>query len=368
MSIDNPPAECYIRYFLVVRDTDSERMKAKSIGLSSVFLLAILLASTACSEHPTLARQNRIAELFDRDEITIAVVDSGLGGLAIVADVLGKIQTSGAFGKVDMLFYNALFSPEGGYNSLKTRNEKLQVFDSALTSLVKDYKPDLILIGCNTLSVLYPDTAFSRNAPVPVVGIVAAGVDLIAQNLKANPEAMVVIFATQTTVEEGIHKQRLIEKGFLQERIHLQACPDLVSYIERGYDSDETEMLIQAYVDEALDKLPPRQKEILVSLNCTHYGYSEELWHRAFRAQGVEAVTLLNPNFKMSDFLFPPEHQGRHESTTGGVRVVSMVKLGDAEIRSIGDYLAKKSPPTAQALRDYEWIPDLFIWKAFVNR
>ncbi|NOR14478.1 MAG: hypothetical protein GQ544_02110, partial [Candidatus Aminicenantes bacterium] len=334
---------------------------------SLVFIFIFVLVTAACTERQTFARQNQTSDLFDGSDITIAVIDSGLGGLAITADVLERIKTSKIFQDVHILFYNALFSTEGGYNSLKTREEKLNVLDSALSALARDYKPDLILIGCNTLSVLYPDTEFSRHAQIPVVGIISAGVDLIAQNLKAHPESIVILFATQTTVEEAVHKHQLEEKGFLKDRIQTQACPDLVAYIERGYDSDETEMLIQAYVDEALDQLPLPQ-EILVSFNCTHYGYSEALWRKAFLSQGIKPLVILNPNGRMSDFLFPPERQARYDETHVSIQVVSMIKLDSEQIESIGSFLERISPQTAQALRNYEWMPELFEWESLVKR
>ncbi len=351
---------------------NSKKADMKTVNLKHfipllAFTFISVLLTAACTESQTFARQNQTHKLFDQNDITIAVVDSGLGGLSITADVLERVKSSKSFQNVHILFYNALFSSEGGYNSLKTREEKLDVVDSALTSLVNDYRPDLILIGCNTLSALFPDTKFSRNTQIPVEGIISAGVDLIARNFKAHPESIVILFATQTTVEEAVHKRGLEEKGFLPDRIQTQACPDLVAYIERGYDSDETEMLIQAYVDEVSDRLPHSQ-EILVSFNCTHYGFSQELWRKAFKNNGLEPLAFLNPNGRMSDFLFPPEQQARYDKIQVSVQVVSMVKLDAKQIESIGRYLEKISPQTAQALRDYEWIPELFEWESFVKR
>ena len=243
-----------------LKESDVKKVSLKHFIPLLVFIFIVALMTAACTENQTFARQNQTHKLFDQNDITIAVVDSGLGGMSITADVVERVMTSKSFQNVRILFYNALFSTEGGYNSLKTREEKLNVLDSALSSLVNDYKPDLILIGCNTLSALYPDTQFSRNTQIPVEGIISAGVELIARDFKAHPESVVILFATQTTVEEAVHKNRLEEKGFLTDRIQTQACPDLVAYIERGYDSDETEMLIQAYVDEAMDKLPIQKR------------------------------------------------------------------------------------------------------------
>jgi len=100
-----------------------------------------------------------------------------------------------------------------------------------------------------------------------------------------------------------------------------------------------------------------------VSLNCTHYGYSLNLWEEAFRNSKVKPVAFLNPNPKMIDFLFEPQEQNRFERTEISVRVVSMVEIGKEKIESIGKRLGETSPQTRDALSHYELRPDLFKWK-----
>jgi glutamate racemase len=335
---------------------------------SSVWILGLCLLGSVCMESQTLARQDRMSEFFDKKDATIAVVDSGLGGLSIAAQAAERLSADRYFRSVRIVFFNALFSEQGGYNSLRSRTEKIRIFDSALNSLVRSQVPDLILIGCNTLSVLYPDTDFSRQSPVPVRGIVDSGVETIAQQLRAFQESYVIILGTQTTVEEGLHKDKLIKKGFLPERIIQQSCPDLVPYIELGYNSSETEMLIAAYVDEALQKLPEPGHPVLVSLNCTHYGYSLELWKKAFTEMGSPPLAILNPNARMLDFLFSDQSRNRSRNTEVTVEVISMVQIKEAQQKSIGTWLQTRSPRTAEALRQYLWVPDLFEWKSLIQR
>jgi len=311
-------------------------------------------------------QEEKFDKFFLKNEVTVAVTDSGLGGLSIMADAVERMRESKIFQKVNFIFFNALFSNEGGFNSLKTRKEKIQIFDSALKSLENNYNPDLILIGCNTLSVIYDDTSFSKETNTPFVGIVEGGVDLIAQKLEASPEAKVIIFATHTTVSEETHKKKLGEKGILSQRITLQTCPELVNYIEKGYASDETEMLISAYVADALHKMKDAQSPLYVSLNCTHYGYSLDLWEEAFRSSKVKPLGFLNPNSKMLDFLFEPQEQNRYDGTEISIRIISMVKIGKEKMQSIGKKLSETSPQTSEALSNYELKPTLFKWKEYV--
>lgn len=366
-SVDIIPVLCYLPHPEYFRRIFGSTMLKKHI--IPTFLLAMIgiLVFSSCTDRQTFAREDEMAEFFSKKEVTIVVTDSGLGGLSILGDAVERMKKEKVFHKVHFVFFNALFSTEGGYNSLKTRNQKIQIFDSALQSLEAKYSPDLILIGCNTLSVLYEETPFSQNSVIPIVGIVNAGVDLIAQNLKTHPQSKVILFGTQTTVSENTYSQELEKKGFLPERIVSQACPELVSYIERGYDSEETEMLVFAYVDEALQKLGAAPPELYVSFNCTHYGYSLGLWERAFESLGVKPRVYLNPNFRMNDFLFKKEYTSRYKKSDVSVRVVSMVEIDNNRIQSIGRWLEELSPQTADALKVYTQDPKLFEWKKFVS-
>ena len=331
-------------------------------------ILALLLLVSACMETRSFARQEKSEPLLERDEITVVITDSGLGGLSITAEAARRLLLHKGFREVRIIFVSALFSLEGGYNSLRSRAEKIAVFNSALHGMQARCEPDLILIACNTLSALYPDTPFARDSATPVRGIIESGVDLIAEKLKEYPESRVIILGTQTTVQEAVYRKRLVEKGFLAERILQQACPDLAPYIERGYDSPETEMLISAYVEEALQQLPLPGAPLLVSLNCTHYGYAFDLWREAFVGQGAEPLAVLNPNPHMLDFLFPEKTRGRFSESRVSVEIVSLVTIGETERASLGTWLQNLSPETARALADYRLDPNLFEWKSLVRR
>jgi glutamate racemase len=227
------------------------------------------------------------------------------------------------------------------------------------------FNPDLILVGCNTLSAIYDDTNFAKQTRTPVKGIIDAGVDLASEALRAHPESKIILFATQTSVAQNTHKNSLMKKGFLPERIVYQACPELAKYIETDYKGDETDMLIFAYVDEALQKINIHSAQLLVSFNCTHYGYSLDLWKNAFRSLGTEPVAFLNPNTKMNDFLFRPQYQDRFKNTDTAIRIVSMVEIGKKKVESLGSFLHSISPQAVEALQKYEWKEDLFEWKSF---
>jgi len=331
----------------------------------------VLLALLMLAPLRTLAGEDAPAwlpALLEQERITVVVTDSGLGGLSVVAEASEKFRRQGTFQAVDLVFFNALFTDQGGYNSLTERADKIRVFDSALRSMQQRYHPDLILVACNTLSVLIPDTDFARAGTVPVVGIVEDGVEQITEHLAGRPAARNILFATPTTVEEDTHRQGLLQRGIAPGQIVTEACPQLTLHIEQGFDSDYTEMLIDAYVDEALSQMGETvDGPLTVSFNCTHFGYALELWQKAFAARGVKVEAWLDPNTRMIDFLLPEPLRQRFPQTELSVRVVSMIDIPQDRQDSIGRFLRGVSPATADALRDFELIPDLFEWRGIVG-
>ena len=349
----------------------TRRPSWRALFLLFAFAAALLIAGgppVLTDWHSAGGQKKPPESRFHKDTVTIAVLDSGLGGLSVLAEAARRMKETGIYEGVDFVFFNALFSNEGGYNSLKTRPEKIAVFDSALKSLRDHFRPDVILIGCNTLSVLYKDTLFSKRADIPVFGIVDSGVGLIAQGLKEHPEASVVIFGTATTISERTYAVELEKLGFAADRIHGQSCPELESFIEKDPQGDETGMLISGSVGEAIEKLSSPPPPLLISLNCTHYGYSLPLWEKAFEETGIKPLAVLNPNSQMTDVLFRPELRGRFKKTEIRIRVVSMVELSRSKIDSLAPLLELISPETAEALRVYKHKPDLFEWKSLVKR
>jgi len=327
-----------------------------------LFLLSAIALEARAGEDPAW-----LTDLLARDRITVVVTDSGLGGLAVAADAAEKFRQHAVFEAVDLVFVNALFREAGGYNSLPTREQKLEVFDSALRAMANRYQPDLIVVACNTLSVLAPDTAFAREGGVPVLGIVDVGVEQIADRLLGRPAARNILFATATTVEEGDHRDGLLALGVGEDQLLAQACPQLSFYIEQGFDAMDTELLIDAYVDEALGRLGETDGPLTVSFNCTHFGYALESWRLAFESRGVAVEAYLDPNNRMVDFLLPETSWQRHPGATVAVRVVSMVPLSGAAIDSIGRFLHGVSPDTEAALRNYELAPGLFEWARYLE-
>ncbi len=322
-------------------------------------LVAAGLVLASCSK-PPLSREAMIEDvLANRPDVTILVTDSGLGGLSVAADVAARLPEGGIFRSARIVFYNALFHANG-YNSLDTEEEKAEIFDQVLSAMTRRYHPDLLLIACNTLSVVYENTRFAKRPRFPVVGIVETGVDLIARQFDKTPGATAVILGTKTTVESEAHKNLLVERGYPAEQIVGQACHRLAGAIERGIDTEETLGYIRQFVGEAVEKLGGSAGSIFGSFNCTHYGYTRRQFAEAFAAAGYPDIELLDPNPLMADFMFRPPYLHRYPGTDVTVEVVSRLEITPEKKAAIGPLLRAVSPATANAFESYLFDPKLF--------
>jgi glutamate racemase len=303
----------------------------------------------------------QIAQLFKRDSVSILITDSGLGGLSVCADLEAELSRIKSFKKVRLTFVNALPDIALTYNSTTSKEEQARMFDKALEGFVRWYRPDAILIACNTLSAVYPETQFARTAKIPVVSIIDVGARMIAERVKASTNSSVVILGTATTVSSGLYEQKLGTLGVPITDIVSQPCQLLETEIQADPKSDIVGNLVEVYVGEAMEKVGKRPAgTLLVGLCCSHYGYSLDAFDRFFKQQGTLKYELVNPNKAMVALFENTAARGKLPRTSVSVEVASKVKFTQQEISSMSLAVSRTSRKTAQALRHYTFKQDLF--------
>ena len=301
-----------------------------------------------------------MSSLFDRDEATLVVTDSGLGGLSVAADLVERLRTNAAFRRARVVFFNCIPSTNVGFDSMESDQRRRRVFTRALDCMATRFEPDAILLACNTISVIYESTAFAARTTVPVLGIVEMGVDLIEDHLRQQPEAQVVHFAAPTTVQSGAHKRILCERGCSADQLVYQRCDGLISAIERAPQGEATRALIDRQVADALARVPDRSLSIAASFNCTHFGYVEEAFRQAFRSQGIEPAAILDPTRRMADAFLSAARTGRFAHPEVTIEVVSQAPHAPERRQAISRLIAPRTEQTAAALMNDTCIPDLF--------
>ena len=293
-----------------------------------------------------------------QDTLSLVVTDSGLGGLSVVAGLAKALSENSPCPKVNITYFNAWPSLECPYGVMPSQQAKTTVFNSALNG-TKAFDPDKVIVACNTLSVLYHDTEFSKSG-IDVIDIVNFGVNDIFEKLEEHPNSKILIAGTPTTVDSDAHRQALIKKGISEERIITQHYGRLAEKIEVNPSSAEVETLIQEFSQEASQKLnlEPGTK-LFVALCCTHYGYSMDNFQKTLDSLTGQPVEILNPNSSMSKGCIE-KNQASCTDASINIRVVSRIKIAPEKLEAINQIIAKESQPTAEALKNYELNENLF--------
>ena len=272
----------------------------------------------------------------------ILITDSGVGGVSVVAYAERFVREQGFTEPVHLTFANAAPANDYGYNSMPSREAKIETFDRFLRNVTQRYAPDMIYVACNTLSVLLADT----HPTVPVKGIIETGVELLISEL--TQESVAIIFGTQTTIDAGTYPRLLQERGIEASRIVSQACPGLADAISEDRNAAAE---IRKWAAIAMEKMPSRDLPIVACLACTHYGYLKDVF-----ADALGVATVINPNEAAVGDIFE-RTGGSHDVD---VAFVTRYALPEATVETLTRLLRDISPRTVDAMRRFEHIPDLF--------
>jgi glutamate racemase len=328
----------------------------------------------------------------------LLLTDSGLGGLSICAALEATLRRSpdarGIRLQPDLrrsrdhlrLTYVNAWPEEGrGYNDLPDMAARAAMFDRALAR-IDAMAPDAILVACNTLSIVYEATGHHRSARIPVRGIVEAGVALFEEALRAHAAGALVLVGTRTTIDSGVHRERLLARGLAAGRVAGASCHGLATAIENGPHSRDTDARVEACAARA-SAAAPAGEPLLLGLCCTHYGMVVGRLREAVARASGRPVVALDPNERlMRDVaawliggrafagdagaararrgedrtVVPLPEPGARSLEPAIVEVVSKVALSEAKREAVAALVEAISPATARALRSYKHVPDLF--------
>lgn len=296
----------------------------------------------------------------DDEKLKIVVTDSGLGGLSVAAELESNLRNINYPYSIEIIFFNSLAASDFGYNSMPTSEKKAEVFNSALNAIEQLFNPDLILIACNTLSVVYEDTEFAKETKINVLGIIDLGVEDILENLNSNSRQTILLLGTPTTIYSFAYQRRLIRAGVNENVILGQACPMLETEIQQDPNSDKVKSMIAEFLGEAQCKNVDESDSVVAVLCCTHYGYSERLFADMIDEKFHKDFVIINSNKKMVDFIIRGIREHGDKAPIVTVKVLSQVELREKDINSISEIIEEYSVITASALRNYRYNNSLF--------
>ncbi len=206
-------------------------------------------------------------------EDPIAIIDSGLGGLAAARQIRAMLPNEQL-----IYFGDTARSPYGSKSA-----ETVTAFLRQAIAYVRQHKPKHIVVACNTASALALPAIRAAMPKLPVSGVVepAARAAVEAAGAKAVP--MIGIMATEATIwskayEKAIHRRRH------HARLLLRPSPLLVALVEEG--RDENDALVKLALQQYLHPLVQRGVDVLI-LGCTHYALLKDVIARTVGKQTV---------------------------------------------------------------------------------
>lgn len=184
----------------------------------------------------------------------IALLDSGVGGLTVVKEVMRQLPRE----KI-LYFGDTARTPYGPRPA-----EEIIRFTREIVDYLAQYQPKMIVIACNTATAVALEDIRSR-VNIPVVGVINPGARAAIGRTKTG---VVGVIGTEGTIRSGAYEQALRRLSPHVEVVS-KACPSFVPLVEDGnFRSEETRQT----VDSALASLRSFPLDCLI-LGCTHYPF-----------------------------------------------------------------------------------------------
>ncbi|MBW5445031.1 glutamate racemase [Cohnella sp. CFH 77786] len=187
----------------------------------------------------------------------IAVLDSGVGGLTVVKEVMRQLPRE----KILYLGDTAR-TPYGPRPA-----EEVIRFTREIVDYLLQYQPKMIVIACNTATAVALQDIRSR-VSIPVVGVINPGARAAIGRSKTG---VIGVIGTEGTIKSGAYEHALRR---LSPRLEVitKACPDFVPLVEDGnFRSEETYRVVSS----ALESIKQGAMDCLI-LGCTHYPFLAE--------------------------------------------------------------------------------------------
>ena len=275
----------------------------------------------------------------------IVVCDSGLGGLNIAGRFFSPRR---AAEPCELIYFNAYPEEGRGFNTLPDDRAREKLFRNVLEGIAR-FEPDLCLVACNTLSIVWENLKAYWRPAFPVSGIVDAAVEAMLDALANEPDASLLILGTKSTAASGLYPGRLTARGVDAGRIRSLGCPGLATLLESDPGAPEVEARIAAHAREARARFAVPPTKLLLGLCCTHFGFAAPLWRREFEREFGVPIGIVDPNDRFGGE-FRAEKFSYH----------ARIGLFAGARENIGRCFAASAPAIADALRQAEPEPDLF--------
>lgn len=187
----------------------------------------------------------------------IAVLDSGVGGLTVVKELMRQLPQE----KV-IYFGDTARSPYGPRSAGEVRTFTRQIVEYLI-----QFNPKMIVIACNTATAVAIEDIRER-VSIPVIGVISPGARAA---IKTTRSGVIGVIGTDGTIRSNAYEYalRLISPNI---QVYSEACPLLAPFVEKGlFGADRANEV----VEQSLRQLIGKPIDCLI-LGCTHYPFLVE--------------------------------------------------------------------------------------------
>jgi glutamate racemase len=202
-------------------------------------------------------------------DMPIGVLDSGVGGLSVLKCLRTMLPAE------DFIYLGDTARTPYGPRS----EQEVRAFVEQMLCFFDEKKVKLVVVACNTLTVLGVET-LKRQHKFDIIGMSKGAALVLAASKKKN----IGVFATEFTIGTGAHKDAILEIDPTASVAPI-ACPKFVPLIEGEQfgSADLSDAII-----EYTDKLKAVGADTLI-LSCTHYPFIRREIEKAL-GDGVHVI------------------------------------------------------------------------------
>jgi glutamate racemase len=185
-------------------------------------------------------------------EAPIGVIDSGVGGLTVVKEILNRLPN-------EPIIYigDDARCPYG-----PRPTEEVRTFTMEMATALSKMGIKMLVIACNTATAVALDEIRAHFA-FPVIGVIAPGARAA---VNASETQKIAVLGTVGTIKSGAYEDA-IHVLLPNAVVYSLACPEFVPIVESGqYKSGNAGVI----VDNALHELVDKDFDAAI-LGCTHY-------------------------------------------------------------------------------------------------
>lgn len=192
----------------------------------------------------------------------IGVMDSGIGGLSVVAALMQILPTE------NIIYFGDTANCPYGNKS----NEELLRLSGNMLRFLESRGIKCLALACNTTSALAD--ILRAQFQVPIITVAECAADAIGGMSISD----VGLIATVSTARSGIYEKR-IHAIAPNTRVYSAGSPNLAALVENHQCSTA---LLEAEIHSCLDEMVQNGKVRHVILGCTHYPIIRDVFERIY--------------------------------------------------------------------------------------